>query len=218
MFFVDRDCDTPLSNTNPDLFETPCYSVENLYAQESVLCRILKSEFGLNIIDSDYQKCLNDYRARLKEFNQSICKFNAIVKYQHQFAPDVNCRFSTIKTSNLAHITIGQVTKSCRHDSQIDKLVTLLSADQERLSTLEKELSQEENPQLTFRGKNQLDFFVAMIKLWRDLNDNGGYFAEKIERVHINISDNRLSELSQYAVTPSELVGFLENHRLQIAS
>ena len=30
MFFIDRDYDESLANTNNDLFETPCYSIENL--------------------------------------------------------------------------------------------------------------------------------------------------------------------------------------------
>ena len=72
MFFVDRDYDKSLKGTDKDLFETPCYSIENLYAQETTFCRILQAEFGLSIIDSDYCKCLETYRARLAEFNQII--------------------------------------------------------------------------------------------------------------------------------------------------
>lgn len=109
MFFVDRDYDVPLAGTHKDLFETPCYSIENLYAQECVVERILQSEFGLNAIDPDYYKCISDYRSRLLEFNEIILKFNAIIKYQHQYAPNTMCQFSSIKTSHLAHISINKV-------------------------------------------------------------------------------------------------------------
>lgn len=218
MFFVDRDYDEPLANTNDDLFETPCYSIENLYAQESVFRRILQSEFGLNFLDSDHQKCLADYRLRLNEFNQIIAKFNAVVKYQHQYAPGIICQFSKVRTSHLAHIEITQVTKSLRHDEQINKLVSKLSADTEMLETLENEILSESSPHLVLRGKNQLDFLVSIIMKLKEQNASGGYFSRKLEKVYITLSENRLSELSQYAITPPELDIFLKKHRPQVNS
>lgn len=218
MFFVDRDFDEPLANTNDDLFETPCYSIENLYAQESVFRRILQSEFGLNYIDQDHQKCLADYRLRLDEFNRIIAKFNAVVKYQHQYAPEIICRFSNVKTSHLAHVEIAQVTKSLRHDEQINKLVSKLSADSEILETLENELLSESSPHLVLRGKNQLDYMVSIIMKLKDLNTSGGYFSKQLKHVYITLTDNRLSELSQYAITPPELDIFLKKHRPRVNS
>ena len=57
---------------------------------------------------------------------------------------------------------------------------------------------------------------VAIIKALKDLNFSGGYFSRKLNNVHINLSDNRLSELSQYAITPPELNEFLEKHKPQV--
>ena len=55
-----------------------------------------------------------------------------------------------------------------------------------------------------------MDFFVAFIKQLKSLNSTGGYFSEKYNNIHINITSNRLSELSQYAITPSSLEEFLD--------
>lgn len=213
MFFIDRDYDESLANTNNDLFETPCYSIENFYAQETVFCQIMQSEFGLNPIESDYHKCLTDYRLRLKEFNQIIVKFNAVVKYQHQYAPEIKCQFSSVKTSHLASIEIEQVIKSTRHDEQINKLISQLNANAELLLTLEENLRSESAPHLVLRGKNQLDFLISIIMKLKRLNNSGKYFSKKMNYVYINLTENRLSELSQYAVTPPELTSFLERHR-----
>ena len=218
MFFVDRDYDESLKGTDKDLFETPCYSIENLYAQEATFCRILRAEFGLSVIDSDYRKCLNTYRARLAEFNQIIFRFNAIVKYQHQCEPDSVCQFSSIKTSHLAQISVDEVVKSNHHDRVIAKLLEQLHAIPEELSQIEEKLAQEPQLNLVLRGKNQLDFMVSLIKIFKDLNAQGGYFSSKLTRVYITISENRLSELSQYAVTPPELTEFLNAHRPQGAA
>ncbi len=212
MFFVDRDYDESLKGTNSHLFETPCYSIENLYAQESVLDRILRAEFGLNITDSDYHKCKEVFRLRLAEFNDIILRFNAIVKYQHQYAPDVRCRFSSIKTSHLARISIGQVSRAARHDEQIAILIGKLDADLVLIDEIEGKLRLESDLENVLRGKNQLDLLVAMIAGFRDANSQGCFFAQELKNVHINISANRLSELSQYAITPPELNEFLSRH------
>lgn len=216
MFFIDRDYDESLANTNDDLFETPCYSIENLYAQESVFSHIIQSEFGLSLIDPDYHKCLADYRMRLQEFIQIIIRFNAIVKYQHQYAPEITCQFSKVKTSHLANIQIGQVVIAERYDEQITKLVSQLSADTNILEQIENKLRLESNPCLVLRGKNQLDFMVVVIKTLKELNASGDYFSRRLNNVHINLSENRLSELSQYAITPPELNEFLEKHKPQM--
>lgn len=218
MFFVDRDYDQSLKGIDKDLFETPCYSIENLYAQEATFCRILQAEFGLSVIDSDFCKCLDTYRSRLAEFNQIIFHFNAIVKYQHQCEPDSICQFSSISTSHLAHVSVDKVVKSTHHDRVIAKLLEQLHVIPEKLSQIEENLAQEPQPDLVLRGKNQLDFMVSLIKILKDLNAQGGYFSSKLTRVYITISENRLSELSQYAVTPPELAEFLDAHRPQGAA
>ena len=215
MFFIDRDYDESLRDTNDDLFETPCYSIENLYAQESVFSRIIQSEFGLTPIDEDYHKCIKDYQMRLQEFIQIIIKFNTVVKYQHQYAPEINCRFSNIKTSHLANIQIDQVVIAERHDEQIARLVSILKADTNILDQIEREIRLESKPYLVLRGKNQLDFMVSIIKALKDLNLSENYFSKRLNNVHINLTENRLSELSQYAITPPELNEFLERHRPQ---
>lgn len=212
MFFVDRDYDESLQGSNSHLFETPCYSIENLYAQESSLDKILRSEFGLTIADADYHKCKEVYRLRLAEFNDIILRFNAVVKYQHQYAPDVRCRFSSIKTSHLANISINQVSQANRHDEQIAALVEKLDADRALIDMLEGNLRLEPDLENTLRGKNQLDFLVAIIASFKDANIQGGFFSQKLNNVHINITSNRLAELSQYAVTPAELNEFLLFH------
>ena len=212
MFFVDRDFDPSVAGTHKDLFETPCYSIENLYAQESVFSRIIQAEFGLNLTDTDYAKCLELYRDRLKEFNEIIVAFNAIVKYQHQFAPETICNFSGICTSHLVCVTLDCVCKGRRHDEKIEDLISQLNIPTESMRQIMQELRAEEHPNLYFRGKNQLDFMVEIIKILKEQNRAQLFFTEKHTNVNITLSKNRLSELSQYAVTPTELEEFIHYH------
>lgn len=212
MFFVDRDYDESLSGTNKHLFETPCYSIENLYANEVTFDRILRAEFGITITDEDYQKCKDVYHQRSMEFNKVILPFNAVVKYQHVHAPDIRCQFSTVKTSLLANISINQVKKSTNHDATVGALVGKLAANNETLARFVCEFDNEADLSMVLRGKNQLDFLVTLITKLKEANSSGGFFTEKRKCVRINITDNRLGELSQYALTPSELTAFLLEH------
>lgn len=212
MFFVDRDYDNSLQGQSDNLFETPCYSIENLYARKEAYERILKAEFGLNPIDEDYKKCIELYDKRLVEFNQIILEFNALVKYKHQRCPEQKCMFSNVKTNHLANITLESVKKSNNYSQTIDAIKGDLNVNEDDFRITSAELEGELKPEDVFRGKNQLDFFSEIIKKLRDVNNRGGFFSKKLDNVHINITNNRLSELSQYAITPDELRLFLQNN------
>lgn len=212
MFFVDRDYDESVMGICSDLYETPCYSIENLYAQESVFSRILIAEFGLSFADADYQKCMQVYRDRLNEFNHLMIEFNAIVKYQHRCKEDIQCNFGNIKTAQLVLVSLDEVSKANRYEEQIQRLLTMLQIGKESICDYINELKIEEKPHLVFRGKNQLDFMVDIINLLKEQNSGGAFFEEKRNGIKISISKNRLSELSQYAETPKELMLFLKEH------
>lgn len=213
MFFIDRDYDKSLKGQDEDIFETPCYSIENLYAQEECLKKILQSEFGLNIIDEDFQKCLRDFRLRSDEFEKCILEFNALA-YLRREQSDSNSNFSfgSIKTSHLAKVGVSKVEKSSRYMDTIQEIKDKLNFSEEDIERAKNILNEQGNCSMNFRGKNQLDFFASFIKELKDWNRTGGYFSEKYNNIHINITSNRLSELSQYAVTPSTLEKFLDIH------
>lgn len=216
MFFVDRDYDESLANIDEDLYETPCYSIENLYVQEECFLKILQSEFGLNRIDSDCQKCLRDFKMREKEFNNYILEFNALV-YLRRKRSDSNsdCSFSSYKTSHMVQIRVNEILKAARYDETINSIKEKLDIEDYEIDDAKKELTMKGDFSLNFRGKNQLDFFVEFINGLKSLNSTGGYFSTKYNNIHINITSNRLSELSQYAVFPTSLKKFLERHKIK---
>lgn len=213
MFFVDRDYDKSLMGQDENVFETPCYSIENLYAQEECFKKILQSEFGLNIIDEDFQKCLRDFRLRANEFEDCILEFNALAYLRReQSNSNSNCSFGSVKTSHIAKVGVSKVEKSSRYMDTIQDIKDKLKFSEEDIERAKNILKEQGSFSMNFRGKNQLDFFTSFIKELKDLNSIGGYFSEKYNNIHINITSNRLSELSQYAITPSCLGKFLDVH------
>ncbi|MCM1263579.1 MAG: DUF4435 domain-containing protein [Butyrivibrio sp.] len=211
MFFIDRDYDDSISNYKEELYETPCYSIENLYAQQECLSRILQAEFGLSETDDDFVKCMNDFELRTKEFNEQILEFNALVYLWRK--KSINYSFDAINTSRMVEIKVNKVSKASYYNQTIKEIQDKLGVSDKEIEDAKKELLSKEDYSLNFRGKNQIDFFVEFIEDLKRLNDMDKYFSRKRNGVHINITVNRLSELSQYAITPLSLKEFLEKHK-----
>jgi Protein of unknown function (DUF4435) len=77
-FFIDRDFNPSLPAHNPPIFETPCYSIENLYVSFDVFKAILINEFHLSeVSDSAFETCLTLYMKMQNEYHDAIMLFNA---------------------------------------------------------------------------------------------------------------------------------------------
>lgn len=212
MFFVDCDMDECIYDD--DLFVTPCYSVENLYANRKALEDILISEFSLNKTEDDLKRCLEKFDELFEQFNNIMIEFNALVLIRMQKKKNNGevC-LNDIKTSHLVSIELTGISKGSRYDEKITTLKDQLMETENELELAVHELHRKGNFSTLFRGKNQLDFFITIINKFKEQYNNRRFFSEKRDSVKINISCNRLSELSQYAIFPSCLQEFIAAHR-----
>lgn len=218
MFFIDRDYDNSLCGTDDDIYETPCYSIENLYADKKCFEYILQAEFGLNIVDNDYNKCIKDFELRFNEFNNNILEFNSLVLLRRKKSDsNSNFQFGSIKTNHLISCKISEVKKASKYDETIKHIMETLNISVDELNECKQDIFRAGSLEMQFRGKNQLDFIVAVLNDLKELNINSLYFSHKLNCVKLNITTNRLSELSQYAITPKCLDIFLEKHYKKFA-
>lgn len=216
MFFVDRDYDLNTNYENENLFVTPCYSVENFYVKKECLKKILQTEFKLNEIESDFKKCLSDFEQRENDFNNYILEFNSLMYLRRKKSQsNSNYSFGKVKTLNMLIVNVNKIVKTEKYDEIINEIKNTLNFNDDELAQAKQELKDIGDFTINFRGKNQLDFFVEFINQLKSLNKNGGYFKIKHDNVHINITRNRLSELSQYAYTPLILEDFLTKQELK---
>lgn len=141
MFFIDKDYDISLKGGNEKLFETPCYSIENLYVQRECLLKILQSEFGLNEIDNDCVKCLHDFEEREREFNNQILEFNSLVYLRRKKSDsNSNFSFSSIKTSHLVNVNLEKVEKATKYSETINKIIEKLQFEENEIEEAKNEL------------------------------------------------------------------------------
>lgn len=225
MFFVDADFDdnSELINYN-DIYVTPCYSIENLYISLNTYTRVLSAEFGIN--DSlGSHSCFNNAMACFNEtknyYINSVKEFNFLIRelrFMERRGELVGrLNINNIKFENLIKIDIGHVEKI--YDEKIpnsifpelpDGIVIELDNSKQHFEGLSGEQ--------WFRGKQNLDFFRIFIEKLKA--DRCKKKARKIFKdrgnVKLQISKgNCISELSQYADTPTCLLDFLRRQEAQ---
>lgn len=216
-FFIDSDYDR-IKYNDVDLYQTPCYSVENFYTSSVVFGKILCREFGMNTTESDYIKCINDYKKRQQEFHVETTFINAWLacqRFQEESDDEHRVVLSNFKISRLfEEISIEKVCISDHIDQ--NKMVEIFpNALVVETDELNKELEyfQKDNFGEKFRGKFELEFLKKIIVSLRQKNKDNCYFSQKYECVRIDPNVNPLSSLADYADTPDNLVSFLERYK-----
>lgn len=215
-FFVDHDfCSSSIASNN-EVYETPCYSIENLYVSTTAFSRILVREFGINSIDDDYRKCINDYINRMAEYNNSILFFNAWLSCQRKkgmrsfavrlsdfkIVKNFNCitieRINVKTPIDLSFLQTRFPDACCIDPTELNReIATFEASDKEKI----------------FRGKFELECMRRILLSMLEHNRNGTYFSEVRKSVSIDPNSNALSALGEYADTPECLVAFLQQYK-----
>lgn len=215
MFFVDKDMDEIPEDRDGDLYITPCYSIENLYVNSQTFGSILESEFSLNKMDKDYKKCLEIFETLYEQFNNEMIEFNALVliRKQKQLG-NGKVNLQTIKTNQMIDISINRIEKGAKYDYFINELKSDLDVNDDELNDAINTIKNIGDYSNLFRGKNQLDFMVVLLNILKKFNSEEKFFEKKQTSVTINLTTNRLSELSQYAIFPCCLKEFIQSHKI----
>jgi hypothetical protein len=218
-FFIDRDFDEPLSEElRKDIYETPCYSIENFYTTEDCFKDILKYEFKIDEFDPAdeqlFKQSVDFFVEAQQAFHQSILEFNAWFKVIRKSGQKLKAKeFDSI--DKLVKVEVHKVEK--RYD--IDQLYSLTELTRERdhsgIPLDEADLQQAQQSfsdyRCQFRGKQELGFFLEFLKkLKEDLcQSSPQHFLER-KKISFPIpTSNALSALSQYADTPNCLRSYL---------
>ena len=213
LYFVDKDFD-PLMNNN-EIYETPVYSIENLYTTKDAFIRILKCEFIYGKSDADYITLLELFKQRQSEFHSHTTLFNAWLACQR----DKSNEGHTCKL-NLASFKLNQIVPTINLDQIVSNytILQLESIFPEAVKITEQEVQQKIiffstiNPQENFRGKFEIDFLFAFLEAIKIEFSQPHSRLKKKNGVQLNQSKkNLISEFSQYASTKNCLKQYLNN-------
>lgn len=214
-FFIDKDFNDPLPAQNPPIFETPCYSIENLYVSPVVFGEILVNAFYLHSISDTYKTCLNFFIQKQQDFHQAILLLNA------WWACLINIRNTTGKKIEGVHleekppkgfieITLEKIEQKYDFDKIRQIFPDAPSIDGETLNAKIEAFQSNPEKHKLFRGKYELDFLLKVLQL---LVDNDKKIANnKISFAFAgNLNNERaLMAFSPYAETPESLIAYLK--------
>ncbi len=214
-FFIDRDFDQSIKSKYDILYETPCYSIENLYSGLSTFKKILKSEFDLTEVDKEFQDCVALYQARQNEFHDTTLLFNAwyaclkVKALKEGVSTNVNLDNKLPK--GFVVIRIEGISQNYDLDKIDETFTNSLAYDKQELQEKIEEFKQVDKRKV-FRGKYEIEFVYEIIKaLINDANDKKLKKYLK-KRTKLNLDKAQIiSQLSQYAETPDCLKEFINN-------
>lgn len=192
MFFVDKDMDDMPKDMDKDLYVTPCYSIENLYVDRIVFKNILESEFSINEAENDYMKALDYFDNSFESFCNEMLEFNALVLLRKE--KNMNngrVAINNIKTKNLVSVSLNVVKKSKNYSVTINDLKNQLQTNEFEVERAIERIKRAGDFANVFRGKNQLDFFIAIINILKQANFEETFFEKKRKTVSINLTNNR---------------------------
>ena len=213
-FFIDRDFDEP--NNISEIYETPCYSIENLYCSEEFFSRVLKNELHVGVYDPYYDIAVKFFKDCQREFHDSILLFNA-----WYYCLRDQCRKNKMNTNVYLNNKMPGDFIEFNFDSGINAKYNICSIKAlfpDSLDVSELHIDQVHDKlsscdlSMVLRGKYELEFIKMLLRfLIEDANDKN---KQNIipHRTSFNFQDDLfISQLAQYADTPECLEEYLRS-------
>ena len=209
-FFIDRDFD---ESVNEELvYETPCYSVENFYANSECFTEVLKNEFSLTEEDKEFKILLSLFKKELSSFTKETLLFNgwyaALKKKKRENGyKSTGVSLDDKLPKDFICLKIGAI-KSDYDLKKIRKCFpNAIEVSNEEVSNAIAQLNCIKIED-KLRGKFQMWFFYNFLHfLIEDANKSKTILKSKTK---FNVDRaNIYTQLSQYAITPECLESYL---------
>lgn len=210
-YFIDKDFDPPLNDLR--IYETPCYSIENLYVDPNVFGEIIKNELGLSEIDEDFERCVGRYLFLQNDFHEAVTLFNAWYACLID-ERNVNQMFTGVNLEDTIHkdflsISIQGIFADYNLTKIYEKYPNAIKVSPEQINKKIENFSNQ-NKWLVFRGKFELSFMLKILDdLIADSKTTKSYITKPIK--YHTTHTQAISQFSQYAITPPELLEYIQS-------
>jgi hypothetical protein len=214
LFFIDRDFDETLSSTSRNLYETPCYSVENFYVSLSSFSEILKNEFHLTEEEVEYKTAIELFKENQTSFHDASLFFNGWYALQKEKCRLEKCKLNICLNEKLPKgfiiLKIGSISKNYELIDIEQKFPDAIKVSEDDINNKIMKLK-EVSLEKSLRGKYEIWFLYEMLRYLIDDANNSKKRTILKAKTKFNIDKAQiLSQLSQYADTPDCLIKFLE--------
>lgn len=218
-FFVDRDFDPAMAN--PDIYETPCHSIEKLYTDKITIARLLKEIFKMKNKSVDYEKCIKTYSILLDEFRKKTLPLNSwiacyidkrnlkSIQKQISLKSRTDKLFLKVVSNDLSQVTIKPGLENFEElqvffDNKLDVSKSAFTLKQDAFSV--------GDPAYTNKGKFEFEFLGNFLNALKDqLIRKNNSFCSTAYKCKINFQlDTLLFLLSNIAKTPDCLKEYIK--------
>ncbi len=210
-FFIDKDFDEEIYEN--DIYNTPCYSIENLYCTQTVLKRILKNEFMLKETDSEFTEIIDLFNENQKEHHRATSLFNVWYSTAKEKARlnnlQLNISLNDKFPKDFVTIKIGEIKSDYNLTKIKEKFPDAIEINENEIKESMKDFYTIP-PTKKHRGKYEIEFLIIFLKyLIEDCNKNKNILKKKTT---FNIDKSLiLTQLSQYSETPECLIEYIKN-------
>lgn len=208
LFFVDKDFNVEKISAN--IYETPCYAIENFYVSSRVVYKILK--FGWSIDEEVIKKIISMYENAQKEYHLHSLEINAFMKLQREKERinmgERKLQLNNIKLASIYNIELERVVKMRSLNDCITDISEYYEFTEQELDEIKNTFEEQffiEN----FRGKNELFFFKEYLKLLKDELGKRDNRFNKRYKISGNV-DEIMSTFAQYAECPENLKSYFK--------
>jgi hypothetical protein len=216
-FFIDRDFNNPLQPMLPPIFETPCYSVENLYVSVGVFKEILTNEFHLSEVGDEaaFNACIDLFIDRQKEFHRATMLFNAwyacLMEIRNTQGTHTGVNLDDKLPNGFIDISLQSVNAHYDLERIKQNFPNSTTVEEDVLSN-KMFIFQNCECHKVFRGKYEMQFLTKFIQLLlQDSNSSKTVLQNKINFAFVdNLSNQQAMNVFEgYAETPESLIDYL---------
>lgn len=217
-FFVDRDFDDVIGND--DIYETPTYSIENFYAFNCFLAKVLKNEFYINEDDLEAKKIHELFNKELDQYCDIITTYNAWYhslkwKKKRENLATTNVSLDDKLPNEFLVFEILSLEKKYTIEDILNKYPSAITITADEIVASENILLIDKGYK-NLRGKFILSFIIKFLDfLVNDSKTNKSYISN-----NANFRTDKtiiISQLTQYAHTPECLNIYLKRFENNLA-
>ncbi len=211
-YFVDRDFDDSIHEMYPSIYETPCYSIENLYCTKDVVSEILKNKLDLLENSKEYNKWLDLYSNLQNQYLDAILVFNAWYschidsknKKEKESSEEImmQLKLEHKLPTRFIKIELTGIQKNYGMNEIKELYPNALEITEDKLKSKIEEFKSC-NKIYTFRGKYVLELLYQFLDQISQDNSFKGKVKFHVERTTL------LNQLTVFAETPESLITYL---------
>lgn len=202
LYFIDKDFNADV--ISEAIYQTPCYSIENLYVHKSVVSSIL--EYSWHIEKEDIEKAIALYEAAQNKYHLHALEINTFIKLQKRLSKEkkqsINLNLNNINLDHVYKINLEKVEKKIELSQLVLRFDEIIEYEDTQFQNTQQTFT-ERNYCYEFRGKNELFFLKKYLeRLKEELGKKtiSEYFSKRYKIT--GQVDEIMSTYSQYAEYP----------------